>query len=70
MVAVVDYSAGLWGFKFHSKIWVGWLYKHIAWADTLTIQDVRDLIKETQFNPDLMLDFLDSAWDALTDSEL
>ena len=36
--------------------------------------DARDLLKETQFNPDLMLfnrkDFLDSAWDALTDSEL
>ena len=36
--------------------------------------DVRDLLKETQFNPDLMLfnqkDFLNSAWDALTNSEL
>ena len=36
--------------------------------------DVRDLLKETQFNPDLILfnrkDFLNSAWDALTDSEL
>ena len=36
--------------------------------------DVRDLLKETQFNPDLMWfnwkDFLDSAWDALTDREL
>ena len=39
-----------------------------------TCTDARDLLKETQFNPDLMLfnrkDFLDSAWDALTDSEL
>jgi len=35
--------------------------------------DVRNLLKETQFNPDPMFnrkDFLDSAWDALTDSEL
>ena len=36
--------------------------------------DVRELLKESQFNPDLMLfyrkDFLDSVWNALTDKEL
>ena len=35
--------------------------------------DVRELLKESQFNPDLMFnrkDFLDSVWNALTDKEL
>ena len=36
--------------------------------------DVRELLKASQFNPDLMLfnwkDFLDSVWNALTDKEL
>ena len=132
VVTVVDYSAGLWGFKFHSKIQViqnramrfflnvnmnvpiaalqgemGWVPMRVhirlavlrLWHRLCTLPDgrltedlfrwscnladrgvqnwaadARDLFKEIQFNPDLMLfnrkDFLDSAWDALTDSEL
>ena len=132
VVTVVDYSAGLWGFKFHSKIQViqnramrfflnvnmnvpiaalqgemGWVPMRVhirlavlrLWHRLCTLPDgrltgdifrwscnladsgvhnwaadARDLLKETQFNPDLMLfnrkDFLDSAWNALTDSEL